>query len=176
MTENTKSGAGQPAFDPADPKAFESMAALGREAFERTMKMAADTAVRACRGAAAAGAAQFETARTMRDRIADGGSDGASALSASSEAAIAGVEACMEKTIEYTRAAADGNVEAFGRALGAGTPGEWFGVQVEAAARTMELGVSQAEALGRIAAETSARCLDPFMARAGSDAKAAPGA
>ena len=173
MAETAKTGAGQPAFDPIDPKTFLSMASLGGEAMERTMRMAADAAVRTCRSAAAAGAAQLEIAQAMRDRIGVGGSGGASALSASSEAAIAGVEACMEKAVEYTRATADGNVEVFGRALAARTPDEWFGVQIEAAARTMNLGVSQAAELGRIAAETSTRCLDPFKGRGESAEEAA---
>jgi len=150
----------------AGPEVLESVAALGRDAFEKTMRMTAEATVRACRGAAAAGTAQLEAAEALRAKMGNGGSANVSALSASSEAAIAGMETCMETAIDWTRAATDAGVETVGRSLAAKTLDEWFTVQIDSATRMMNLGLAQTAELARIVTDTSTRCADPLKAQA----------
>ena len=97
--------------------------------------------------------------------MGNGTSENASALSATSEAAIAGMETCMEKAIEFTRANAEAGIEAVGRTLAAKTMDEWLTVQVDSATRMMNLGLAQAAEFTRIVTDTSTRCADPFKAR-----------
>lgn len=165
MDANAKTGTTQSAFGTAGPETLESMAALGRDAFERTMRMTAEATVRACRGAAAASTAQLEAAQALREKMGNGTSENASALSATSEAAIAGMETCMEKAIEFTRANADAGIEAVGRTLAAKTMDEWLTVQFDSATRMMNLGLAQASEFARIVTDTSTRCADPLKAR-----------
>ncbi len=169
MNANAKTGAAQSAYGTVDPEVLESVAALGRDAFEKTMRMTAEATVRACRGAAAAGTAQIEAAQALREKMGGGGSanvSGLSALSASSEAAIAGLETCMEKAIDWTRAATDAGIETAGRTMAARTLDEWVTVQIDASNRMMNLGLAQSAELARIVTDTSARCADPLKARA----------
>ena len=172
MNASVKTETERSAFDMAGPEALERAAALGRDAFERTMRMTAETTVRACRAAAAAGTAQLEAAQALREKMANGGNENVSALSASSEAAIAGAEACMEKAIDYSRATTDAGIETIGRALAARTLDEWLGVQIDSATRMMNLGLAQAADLTRIVTDTSTRCADPLKARVESTVKA----
>ena len=165
MDASAKTGTTRSAFGTAGPETFESMAALGRDAFERTMRMTAEAAVRACRGAAAASATQLDAAQALREKMGNGARENASALSAASEAAIAGMETCMEKAIEFTRVNADAGIEVVGRSVAAKTTDEWLTVQVDAATRMMNLGLAQASELARIVTETSTRCADPLKAR-----------
>ena len=157
----------------AGPEVLESVAALGRDAFERTMRMTADATVRACRGAAAAGTAQLEAAQALRAKMGNGGGENVSALSASSEAAIAGMETCMETAIDWTRAATDAGIETVGRSLAAKTMDEWFTVQIDSATRMMNLGLAQTAELARIVTDTSTRCADPLKAQAQDTVQAA---
>ena len=150
----------------AGPEVLESVAALGRDAFEKTMRMTAEATVRACRGAAAAGTAQLEAAEALRAKMGNGGSANVSAFSASSEAAIAGMETCMETAIDWTRAATDAGVETVGRSLAAKTLDEWFTVQIDSATRMMNLGLAQTAEFARIVTDTSTRCADPLKAQA----------
>ena len=173
MNASAKTGTTQSASGMPGTEAIESMAALGREALERTMRMTAEATVRACRGAAAAGAAQVEAAQALREKMGSGTRENASALSASSEAAIAGVETCMENAIEFTRAATDAGMETVGRSLAARTLDEWVGVQIDATTRMMNLGLAQAGEVARIVTDTSSRCVEPFKARAESTGEAA---
>ena len=163
MNASTKNETGQPAFG---PEMLEGMAAFGRDALERTMRLTAEATVRACRGAAAAGTARLEAAHAMRETMAGGGSGNAAALAASSEAAIDGMETCMEKAIDFARTATDAGVETVGRSMAARTVDEWVGVQIESASRMMELGLAHAAELSRIVTDTSSRCADPLKARA----------
>ena len=172
MNASAKSGNGQSAFGTAGPEVVESVAALGRDAVEKTMRMTAEATVRACRGAAAAGAAQLEAAQALRAKMGGGGSENVSALSASSEAAIAGLETCMEKAIDWTRAATDAGIETAGRAMAARTLDEWITVQIDASTRMMNLGLAQSAELARIVTDTSARCADPLKAQAENAAPA----
>ena len=150
----------------AGPEVLESVAALGRDAVEKTMRMTAEATVRACRGAAAAGTAQLEAAQALREKVGGGGAANVSALSASSEAAIAGMETCMEQAIDWSRAATDVGIETAGRAMAAKTLDEWVTVQVDASTRMMNLGLAQAAELARIVTDTSARCAEPLRAQA----------
>ena len=150
----------------AGPEVLESVAALGRDAFEKTMRMTAEATVRACRGAAAAGTAQLEAAEALRAKMGNGGSENVSALSASSEAAIAGMETCMETAIDWTRAATDAGIETVGRSLAAKTLDEWVTVQIDSATRMMNLGLAQTAELARIVTDTSTRCADPLKGQA----------
>ena len=150
----------------AGPEVLESVAALGRDAFEKTMRMTAEATVRACRGAAAAGTVQLEAAEALRAKMGNGGSANVSALSASSEAAIAGMETCMETAIDWTRAATDAGIETVGRSLAAKTLDEWFTVQIDSATRMMNLGLAQTAELARIVTDTSTRCTDPLKGQA----------
>ena len=171
MSASAKNEKGTPAFGPPGPEILESMATLGRDAVDRTMRLAADATVRAFRGAATAGTAQLEAAQALREKMSGNGKGNDSyltAFSASSEAAIAGIETCMEKAIDGTRAATDAGIETVGRSLAARTMDDWLGVQVDSATRMMELGLAQAGDFARIVTETSARCADPFTARAGT--------
>ena len=163
MNASAKSGT---THGTAGPEVLESVAALGRDAFEKTMRMTADATVRACRGAAAAGTAQLEVAQALRAKMGNGGSENVSALTASSEAAIAGMETCMETTIDWTRAATDAGIETVGRSLAAKTLDEWFTVQIDSATRMMNLGLAQTAELARIVTDTSTRCADPLKAQA----------
>ena len=163
MNASAKSGT---THGTAGPEVLESVAALGRDAFEKTMRMTADATVRACRGAAAAGTAQIEAAQALRAKMGNGGSENVSALTASSEAAIAGMETCMETTIDWTRAATDAGIETVGRSLAAKTLDEWFTVQIDSATRMMNLGLAQTAELARIVTDTSTRCADPLKAQA----------
>ena len=174
MNASVKTGNGRTAFETGGPEALESMAALGRDTFERTMRLTADATVRACRGAAAAGTAQLEAAQALREKMVQGGSENVSAFSASSEAAVSGIETYLDKTIEYTRAAADAGVEAVGRAMEARTVDEWLGVQVDSTNRMMNLGLAQAGELARIVTDTSTRCADPLKVREAHVERAAP--
>ena len=162
MNASAKSGT---THGTAGPEVLESVAALGRDAVEKTMRMTAEATVRACRGAAAAGTAQLEAAQALREKVGGGGTANVSALSASSEAAIAGMEACMEKAIDWTRAATDAGIETVGRAMAARTLDEWVTVQTDASTRMMNLGLAQAAELARIVTDTSARCADPLKAQ-----------
>lgn len=171
MNASAKRGAEWPDLGAVGPKALESAAALGREVLERSMRMTAETTVRACRGAAAAGTVQLEAAQALREKLGGGGADCVSAFSASSEAAIAGIETCFEKTIDYTRAATDAGVDTAERALAARTPDEWVGVQIDSAARMMNLGLTQAGELARIVTDISTRCMEPFAERTGASAR-----
>lgn len=164
MNASAKTGNGQSAFGTAGPEVLESVAALGRDALEKTMRMTADATVRACREAAAAGTAQLEAAQALRAKMGYGG-ENLSALSESSEAAIAGIETYMEKTIEWTRAATDAGVETVGRAMSARTLDEWISVQVDASTRMMNLGLAQSAELARIVTDTSTRCASPLKAQ-----------
>ena len=172
MNASTKTGTAQSAFGTAGPEVLESVATLGRDAVEKTMRMTAEATVRACRGAAAAGTAQLEAAQALRARMGSGGSENVSALSASSEAAIAGMETCMEKAIDYTRAATDAGIETVGRSLAARTPDEWLTVQIDSATRMMNLGLAQTAEFARIVTDTSTRCAEPLKARVESTVQA----
>ena len=172
MNASVKTGAKQSAFGAAGPEMVEGAAALGREALERTMRMTAEAAVRACRGAAAAGTAHLEAVQALREKMGGGGGEYVAALSASSEAAVTGMETCMEKTIDYTRAATDAGVESVSRSLAARTMDEWVGVQMDSATRMMNLGLAQAGEIARIVTDTSTRCAEPLGVRAESGAKA----
>ena len=163
MNASAKSGT---THGTAGPEVLESAAALGRDAFEKTMRMTADATVRACRGAAAAGTAQLEAAQALRAKMGNGGNENVSALTASSEAAIAGMETCMETAIDWTRAATDAGMETVGRSLAAKTLDEWFTVQIDSATRMMNLGLAQTAELARIVTDTSTRCADPLKAQA----------
>ena len=172
MNASVKTGAKQSAFGAAGPEMVEGAAALGREALERTMRMTAEAAVRACRGAAAAGTAHLEAVQALREKMGGGGGEYVAALSASSEAAVTGIETCMEKTIDYTRAATDAGAESVSRSLAARTMDEWVGVQMDSATRMMNLGLAQAGEIARIVTDTSTRCAEPLGVRAESGAKA----
>ena len=172
MNASVKTGNGPAAFGTAGPESLESMAAFGRDALEKTMRMTADATVRACRGAAAAGTAQLEAVHALREKMGHGGGENVSAFTASSEAAIAGMETYLDRTIEFTRAAADAGVEAVGHSLKAKTLDEWLGVQVDSANRMVSLGLAQADELARIFTDTSTRCADPLKAPAGRTADA----
>lgn len=169
MNASAKTGT---AHGPARPEVLESVAALGRDAVEKTMRMTAEATVRACRGTAAAGTAQLEAAQALREKVGGGGTANVSALSASSEAAIDGMETCMEKAIDWTRAATDAGIETAGRALAARTLDEWVTVQIDASTRMMNLGLAQAAEFARIVTETSARCADPLKEQALGSAQA----
>lgn len=166
MNDDANAGTTHPAPGSAGPEMLESAAALGRDALEKTMRMTAEATVRACRGAAAAGAAQLEAAQALHAK-AGGGRTGenVSALSASAEAAVAGLETCMERAIHYTCAAADAGLETAGRAMSARTLDEWITVQIDSAARMMNLGLAEAAEVARIVTDTSSRCADPIRAR-----------
>ena len=166
MSASAKTGATQSAFGTAGPEVLESVAALGRDAVEKTMRMTAEATVRACRGAAATSTAQLEAAQALRAKMGSGGNENVSALSASSEAAIAGMETCMEKAIDWTCAATDAGIESVGRSLAAKTLDEWLTVQIDSATRMMNLGLAQSAELARIVTDTSTRCADPLRARA----------
>ena len=175
MNASGDTGTGRSAFDAGGPEAFGNAAALGREALERTMRMTAQATVRACRGAVAAGTAQLEAAEAMREKMGVGGNGSGptrAAVSVSSEAAIAGFESCMEKTIDWTRAASDAGAETVGRTLAARTIDEWLTVQIDSANRMMNLGLAQSAEFARIVTDTSRRCADPLRAR-GEDAEQA---
>lgn len=168
MNDDANAGATHPAPGSAGPEMLESTAALGRDALEKTMRMTAEATVRACRGAAAAGAAQLEAAQALRAKAGGGGDrtgENVSALSASAEAAVAGLETCMERAIHYTCAAADVGLETAGRAMSARTLDEWITVQIDSAARMMNLGLAEAAEVARIVTDTSSRCADPIRAR-----------
>ena len=165
MNATAKTGTTQSAFGTAGPEVLESAAALGRDALEKTMRLTAEAAVRACRRATAAGAEQLEAAQALRAKMGDGGSENLSAVSASSEAAIAGIETYLEKAIDCTRAAADAGIETAGRAMSARTLDEWITVQIDSATRMMNLGLAQSAELARIVTDTSTRCADPLRAR-----------
>ena len=169
MSTSAKNEAGRPAFG---PEMLEGMAALGRDALERTMRLTAEATVRACRGAAAAGAVQLEAAQAMREKLGRGGSENVAALNASSEAAIDGMETCMEKAIDFARTATDAGVESVGRSMAARTVDEWYGVQVDSATRMMDLGLAHAAEFARIVTDTSSRCADPLKARVESPMQA----
>ena len=169
MKANAKTGT---THGTVGPEVLESVAALGRDAFEKTMRMTAEATVRACRGAAAAGTAQLEAAQAVRAKMGNGGSKNVSALSASSEAAIAGMETCMDTAIDWTRAATDAGIETVGRSLAAKTLDEWFAVQIDSATRMMNLGLVQTAELARIVTDTSTRCADPLKAQAQDTAQA----
>lgn len=171
MNASAKTGSKQAGARTVGPEVLESAAALGREALERTMRMTAEATIRACRGAAAAGTAQLEAAQFPPAKMG-GGRDYVSALSASSEAAIAGMETCMEQAIDFTRAATDAGVETAGRALTARTLDDWIGVQVDSASRMMNLGLTQAGELTRIVTETSTRCMEPLTGQVERTGKA----
>ncbi|MCY4452536.1 MAG: phasin family protein [Immundisolibacterales bacterium] len=171
MNASEKNGAKQSVFGVAGPEMVESAAALGREALERTMRLTAEATVRACRGAAAAGTAQLEAAQALRGKMDGGGGEYVAALSASTDAAVTGIETCMEKTIDYTRAAADAGVESVSRSLAATTMNEWVGVQMDSATRMMNLGLAQAGEIARIVTDTSTRCAEPLGRRAESATK-----
>ena len=172
MNANAKTGTTQPAFGTAGAEVLEGMAALGRDALEKTMRMTAEATVRAYRGAAAASAAQIEEAQALRAKMggADGAGGNASVVSASSEAAIAGLETCMEKAIDYTCAAADVGIETAGRAMSARTLDEWITVQIDSATRMMNLGLAQSAELVRIVTDASARSANPLGAARAEDA------
>lgn len=175
MNASVKTGTERAAYGAAGPEVLESVAALGRDALERTMRMTAEATVRACRGAAEAGTAQLEAAQALREKMGGGASgnvSGLSALSASSEAAIAGLETCMEKAIDWTRAATDVGIETAGRTMATRTLDEWVTVQIDASTRMMNLGLAQAAEFARIVTDTSARCADPLKARVESAAQA----
>ena len=161
MNANAKTGAAH------GPEVLESVAALGRDAFEKTMRMTAEATVRACRGAAAASAAQIEAAQALRAKMGVGAAadENVSAVSASTEAAIAGLETSMEKAIDYTCAAADVGIETAGRALSARTLDEWITVQVDSATRMMNLGLAQGAELARIVTDASTRWASPLGAQ-----------
>ena len=161
MNASAKTGAAH------GPEVLESVAALGRDAFEKTMRMTAEATVRACRGAAAASAAQIEAAQALRAKMGVGADAGenASAVSASTEAAIAGLETSMEKAIDYTCAAADVGIETAGRALSARTLDEWITVQVDSATRMMNLGLAQGAELARIVTDASTWWASPLGAQ-----------
>ena len=146
---------------------FEAAATFGRDALERSMRMGAEAAVRACRGAVAA---QLEAAQAFRRKV--GGGEPPAGLAASSEAAIAGVEAYLEKAIDGTRAAAEVSIESVGHALKAKSLDEWVGVQIDSATRMANLGLAQTAELARVVTDTSVRCAEPFKPHAGSDGKA----
>ena len=165
MNANEKTGTTRPAFGAAGPEVLESLAAFGRDALEKTMRMTAEATVRACRGAAAASTAQLETAQALRAKMGAGGNENVSAMAASSEAAIAGIETYMEKAIDCTRAAADAGIETVGRAMSARTVEEWITVQIDSATRMMNLGLAQSAELARIVTDTSTRCAGPLGAR-----------
>ena len=171
MNTSAKTGNGQSASGTAGPEVLESAAALGRDAFEKTMRMTAEATVRACRGAAAAGAARIEAAEAVRAKMGDAGKN-VTAISASAEAAIAGMETCMETAIDWTRAATEAGVETVGRSLAAKTLDEWFSVQIDASTRMMNLGFAQSAELARIVTDTSTRCADPLKARVEDTVKA----
>ena len=158
MNASAKTGAAH------GPEVLESVAALGRDTLEKTMRMTAEATVRACRGAAAASAAQIEAAQALRAKMSVGGGadENASAVSASTEAAIAGLETGMEKAIDYACATADVGIEAAGRALSARTLDEWIAVQVDSASRMMNLGLAQGAELARIVTDASTRCASPL--------------
>ena len=167
MNATAKTGTTQSAFGTAGPEVLESAGALGRDALEKTMRLTAEAAVRACRRATAAGAAQLEAAQALRAKMGDGGSENLSAVSASSEAAIAGIETYLEKAIDCTRAAADAGVETAGpRHVGpdAGRGGS-HGSDRFRPPRMMNLGLAQSAELARIVTDTSTRCADPLRAR-----------
>lgn len=169
MNASAKTGTTQSALGTAGAEVLESMAALGRDALEKTMRMTAEATVRAYRGAAAASAAQIEEAQALRAKMAgaaDGAGENAAAVSVSSEAAIAGLETYMEKAIDYTCAAADVGIETAGRAMSARTLDEWVTVQIDSATRMMNLGLAQSAELVRIVTDASARSADPLGARA----------
>ena len=173
MNASAKNETGSAAFDAAGPEMLESMAAFGRDALDRTMRLTAEATVRAVRGAAAAGTAQLEAAQALREKVGGGGGgEYISALSESSEAAIGGLETCMEKAIDGARAATDAGIETVGRSLAARTTEEWLGVQVDSATRMMQLGLAQAGDFARVVTETSARCAEPLTARARTAGKA----
>lgn len=174
MNASANTGTTQLAFGTAGAEVLESMAALGRDALEKTMRMTAEATVRACRGAAAASAAQIEEAQALRAKMAGGGAgENAAAVSASSEAAIAGLETYMEKAIDYTCAAADVGIETAGRAMSARTLDEWITVQIDSATRMMNLGFAQSAEFVRIVTDASARSANPLGARAEDAAPAA---
>ena len=176
MNASAKTGTTQPAFGTAGAEVLESMAALGRDALEKTMRMTAEATVRAYRGAAAASAAQIEEAQALRAKMgggAVGAGENAFAVSASSEAAIAGLETCMEKAIDFTCAAADVGIETAGRAMSARTLDEWITVQIDSATRMMNLGFAQSAEFVRIVTDASARSANPLGARAEDAAPAA---
>ena len=168
MNASAKTGAAH------GPEVLESVAALGRDTLEKTMRMTAEAAVRACRGAATAGAAQIEAAQALRAKmgVGAGAGENASAVSASTEAVIAGLETSMEKAIDYACAAADVGIETAGRALSARTLDEWITVQVDSASRMMNLGLAQGAELARIVTDTSTRWASPLGARAEDTAQA----
>ncbi len=163
MNASAKTGAAH------GPEVLESVAALGRDAFEKTMRMTAEATVRACRGAAAASAAQIEAAQALRAKMGAasdaGAGENASAVSASTEAAIAGLETSMEKAIDYTCAAADVGIKTAGRALSARTLDEWITVQVDSATRMMNLGLAQGAEFARIVTDASTRWASPLGAQ-----------
>ena len=168
MNESANNGTGRTA---SGPEMLEGVAALGRDALERTMRLTAETTVHACRGAAAAGTVQLEAARAMRERLGTGGSENVAALTASSEAAIDGMETCLDKAIDFARTAADTGIETVGRSLAARTVDEWYGVQIDSATRMMNLGLAHAGELARVVTDTSSRCADPLKARTESAAR-----
>lgn len=168
-----KAGARRPAAAPEGLEALESAAAIGRDALGQAVRMTADTAEHAFRGAVAAGAAQLEMAKALREKTPFAEHEDAAALSASSDAARAGFEAYAEKVIGYARAEADANLETVDRLLAAKTPQEWLGVHFEAATRMIDRGVEQAAELARVATDASARSLEPFKERFEGGAKAA---
>ena len=168
MNDDANAGTTHPAPGSAGPEMLESAAALGRDALEKTMRMTAEATVRACRGAAAAGAAQLGAAQAPSAKAGGGGAragENISAISASAEAAVAGLETCMERAIHYTCAAADIGLETAGRAMSARTVDEWVAVQIDSATRMMNLGLAEAAEVARIVTDTSSRCADPLRAR-----------
>ena len=162
MNASAKNDTARPAFG---PEMMEGMAALGRDAAERTMRLTAEATVRAWRGAATAGAAQLEAAQAMRGRMGGGAGENVAALTASSEAAMDGMETCVEKAIDFALTATDAGVETVGRSMAARTVDEWYGVQIDSATRMMDLGLAHAADLARIVTDTSSRCADPLKAR-----------
>ena len=163
MNASTKNDSpAQSAFGASGPEMLEGMAALGGDALERTMRLAAEATVRAWRGAAAV---QLEAAQAMREKLGSGGRENVAALAASSEAAIGGMETCLSKAIDFVRTATDAGVETAGRTMAARTVDEWVGVQIDSANRMMNLGLAHSAELARVVTDTSTRCTDPLKGR-----------
>jgi phasin family protein len=146
--------------------AVEAMATVGKETFDSMMSMSTKAASDGYKSASTFGKDQLEAAKSGYDKMAAFGKGNFEAVSASSTAALSGVEAIYEEVVDYTKTATAQNVDLMQKFFAVKTPQEFFEVQTEAMNLMVSRSISEGTKLSKLASETMTKFVTPLKARA----------
>lgn len=146
--------------------AVEAMATVGKETFESVMSMSTKAASEGYKSASAFGKDQLDAAKSGYDKIAAFGKGNFEAVSASSTAALAGVEAYYEEVVDYAKTATAQNVDLMQKFFAVKTPQEFFDVHTEALNLMVSRSISEGTKFSKMASDTLAKTVAPLKARA----------